>query len=184
MIVLTGSIATGKSSVCKLMHKYGWEIVDADKIAKNLINAKIIKSLFGQAFVKNGRVDRKALGNLIFSDERQRKKLNKYIHPLVRQEIKTQVTKFKKEDKKFIVDIPLYFESGNYDASRVVVVYCPRRLQLKRLMKREGISGGEAIKRVNSQIDIEEKKLKADIVIDNSRDMKYLAKQVKKLWSN
>jgi dephospho-CoA kinase len=76
--------------------------------------------------------------------------------------------------RKYIVDIPLYFESKHYDGSIIGVVYCPREKQIERLMAREGIRKIDALKRVESQIDIEEKKAKADFVIDNSRDKKYL----------
>ncbi len=181
MIVLTGSIATGKSSICKLLEKNGWAVVDADKIAKELIDAKVIEALFGSNFIKNGEIDRKALGTLIFNNVNQRKKLNEYIHPLIRQEISKQVAMLKEENIKYIVDIPLYFESGNYDASKVVLVYCPKELQIKRVMKRDNISKKEAIKRVDSQIDIEEKRKNADFVIDNSKDVEYLIEQSKKL---
>ncbi len=130
MIVLTGSIATGKSSICKLLEKNGWAVVDADKIAKELIDAKVIEALFGSNFIKNGEIDRKALGTLIFNNVNQRKKLNEYIHPLIRQEISKQVAMLKEENIKYIVDIPLYFESGNYDASKLVLLYCPNELQI------------------------------------------------------
>ncbi len=180
MIVLTGSIATGKSSVCRQLEDNGYAIIDADKIAKELIDAKVIEKLFGLNFIKDGRVDRKALGDLVFNNPTQRKKLNRYIHPLIREKIYQEAKKMEDKKARYVVDIPLYFESGHYDGSVVGVVYCPKKEQVKRLMLRESICEADAIKRVDSQIDIEEKKEKADFVIDNSKDSKNLEIQSKK----
>ncbi len=181
MIVLTGSIATGKSSTCKILQENGFAIVDADKIAKRLIDANIIKNLFGSNYIKDDQIDRIALGNLIFNDAKKRKILNDYIHPLIREEIAKEVSELTKEDKKYIADIPLYFESGRYEADLAVLVYCPRDEQIQRLMQRNNLTKEEAVKRVESQVDIEEKRKKADYVIDNSSDKKNLEKESKKL---
>jgi len=180
MIVLTGSIATGKSSVCRQLEDNGCAIIDADKIAKELIDAKVIEKLFGLKFIKDGKVDRKALGDLVFNNPKEMEKLNRYIHPLIREKIDQEVKKMEENHTRYIVDIPLYFESGHYGGSMVGVVYCPKEEQIKRLMLRDGISKIDAIKRVGSQIDIEYKKANADFVIDNSKDSKYLEMQSKK----
>jgi len=180
MIILTGSIATGKSSVCRQLKVNGYTIIDADKIAKELIDVKVIEKLFGLNFIKNGEVNRKALGDLVFNDFKQREKLNRYIHPLIREKIYQEVRKMEHNHIKYIVDIPLYFESGHYDGSLVGVVYCPKVEQIKRLMLREEINKTDALKRIESQIDIEEKKKKANFIIDNSKDMKHLKKETKK----
>ena len=181
MIVLTGSIATGKSSTCRLLEENGFVVVDADKIAKKLISTKVIEKLFGSTYIKNNQIDRIALGNLIFNDAKKRKILNDYIHPLIREEIAKEVLELTKGDKKYIVDIPLYFESGSYEADLTVLVYCPRDEQIQRLMQRNNLTKEEAVKRVESQMDIEEKRKKADYVIDNSSDKKNLEKESKKL---
>ncbi len=180
MTVLTGSIATGKSSTCRALKSAGYKIVDADKIAKELIDAKAINSLFGSEYVKNGEIDREALGSLVFGDPKSREKLNQYIHPLIRDEIGKRVDALKKSHSRHIVDIPLYFESGHYDASLVCVVYCPKEEQLKRLIKRDDLSESEALKRIESQMDIEEKKRRADFVIDNSKDEEHLLRETDK----
>jgi len=80
----------------------------------------------------------------------------------------------------YIIDIPLFFETKNYPIKKVVLVYAPKDIQLSRLIKREGLSKEEAIKRIDSQIDIEKKKEKATYIIDNSKDFKYLQKEVDK----
>jgi len=145
-----------------------------------LIDVKVIEKLFGLNFIKNGEVNRKALGDLVFNDFKQREKLNRYIHPLIREKIYQEVRKMEHNHIKYIVDIPLYFESGHYDGSLVGVVYCPKVEQIKRLMLREEINKTDALKRIESQIDIEEKKKKANFIIDNSKDMKHLKKETKK----
>lgn len=180
MIVLTGSIATGKSSTCRILKEHGFVIVDADKIAKKLIDAKVIKRLFGSKYVKDNEIDRKALGNLIFNNAAKRERLNSYIHPLIREEIYKQVSSLEAQKIKYIVDIPLYFESSHYDASMIVLVYCSKEQQIKRLVRRDGLSYDDALIRISSQIDIEEKKAKADYVIDNSSDEEHLESEVKK----
>ncbi len=180
MIVLTGSIATGKSSTCRILEESGFVVVDADKIAKQLINAKVIEKLFGSKYIKDNEIDRKALGDLIFNDSAKREALNNYIHPLIREEIYKQASTMDAKNIKYIVDIPLYFESGHYDAKMVVLVYCDREQQIKRLMERDGLSKKDALIRLESQMDIEEKKKKADYVIDNSSDENHLASEVKK----
>ena len=171
MIILTGSIATGKSSTCSFLKKEGYEIVDADKIAREVIDKGVIKALFGSKYIKNGDIDRKALGDLIFKDAKKREILNDYIHPLIREKIYKIVAKLRRDSKKYIVDIPLYFEGGGYDASTVALVYCPKHKQIERLMRRNNLDRDEATRRVETQMDIEEKRKKADYIIDNSKDL-------------
>ncbi len=184
--ILTGSIATGKSSVSKLLKSLGFEIVDADKIAKELINPSEIEKLFGEEYIKDGEVDRKRLGALIFSDSKKRALLESYLHPLIREEISKRVNRLKEEGGEYILDIPLFFESGEgYDKDEgVIVVYAPYKLQLSRLMKRDGLSEEEAKARIESQIDIEKKKKSADFVIDNSKDFKHLKDEVERFYAS
>lgn len=180
MIVITGSIGSGKSTVCKILKEHGYTIVDADKIARELINPKIIDNLFGKEYIKDQEVDRKVLGKLIFNNKEQRDKLNRYIHPLIREKICHDVKKLAQAQIKYVVDIPLYFESGHYDAKIVAVVYCPKALLIERLAQRENFSKEEAILRIENQIDIEDKRKMADFVIDNSQDFEHLLGETKR----
>ncbi len=180
MVVLTGSIATGKSSTCNFLKREGYEIVDADKIAKEVINKGAIEALFGPKYIKNGDIDREALGNLIFKDAKKREILNNYIHPLIREKVYKIVAKLERESKRYIVDIPLYFEGGGYDASIVALVYCPKDEQIKRLIQRNDLNIDEAIRRVEAQMNIEEKREKVDYIIDNSKGLGNLEAESKK----
>ena len=180
-IILTGGIATGKSTVANMFQKEGFYIVDADKIAHNLLDKKSedIGKLFGAEFIKEGKVDRKKLGSLVFKDQKSKKTLESLLHPLIREEIERSAKQLEKEGKKYLIDIPLFYETKGYKADKVIVVYAPKSVQLERLIKREGFDKPEALRRIESQMDIEKKKELADIVIDNSKDIKNLEKEVK-----
>ncbi len=184
--ILTGSIATGKSSVARQLQKLGFEVIDADKIAKELIDPFKIEQLFGKEYIKDGEVDRKKLGALIFKNRDKKRLLESYLHPLIREEISKRVERLKEEDREFVVDIPLFFESGDgYDKEGgVIVVYAPKKIQLKRLMNRDSLSLEEAKKRIESQMDIDRKKQMADFVIDNSKDLKHLKNEVERFYAS
>ena len=181
MIVITGGIATGKSTVCKIFKEYGYEVVDADSIAhEELENSKdeIVK-VFGSDILKDKKIDRKKLSSIVFSDSNSKNRLEEILHPKIRKSIEKSIKILQKEGKKFIVDIPLYFESGEYKADKVVLVYTPKEMQLKRVMQRDKLTEEEALKRIKSQMDIEIKRELADIVIDNTKDIKHLKDEVK-----
>ena len=180
-ILLTGGIATGKSSVCNFLKLHGFSIIDADKIAHDVLdeNASKISEMFGDEYVKDGRVDRRKLGELVFSDKDKKSSLEALLHPLIEDKIKKEALKLEKFNVPYIVDIPLFFETGKrYDIKPVVVVYAPKELQIERLVKREGYDLSHAKSRVEFQIDIEKKRQEADFVIDNSKDIKHLQKEV------
>ena len=182
MIVVTGSIATGKSSVCAILKEYGIEIVDADKISHAILdfNAEYIGKVFGKKYIKNEKVDRKELGKLIFNNIDKKRELEDFLHPKIKDEIYKQVEYLKKYKRRFVVDIPLYYETKRYKADIVALVYAPKDLQIKRLMRRDKCSKKDALKKINIQIDIEKKRKLADIIIDNSKDINHLKKEIKK----
>jgi dephospho-CoA kinase len=180
--VLTGGIATGKSTVCSLLKLQGYSIIDADIVAKEQLknSKKELKEIFGEAIFDGVTIDRKKLADIIFNSQSQREKLNNLIHPKVRLEMKRLALEKEELSIPYIVDIPLFFESSEYDCELSVVVYTPKEIQLKRLMKREGLNEEAATKRISSQIDIDEKKRRADWVIDNSSDLKHLEIETQK----
>ena len=182
-IVLTGGIATGKSTVASLFMLHGFLTIDADKIAHTLLDKHSgkISELFGEQFVEDGRVLRKKLGTLIFSNIEQKEKLENFIHPLIKQEIINQAKIFEEQKKPYLIDIPLFFEKSNYDISRSIVVYTPKEIQIERLIKRDNSSNDDALQRIDNQMDIEEKKLLATYIIDNSFDLKHLQNEVERV---
>jgi len=184
-IALTGGIASGKSTVCNLLRLYGLRIIDADAIARQMLDAEsqTIAKLFGKEYVVDGKVDRKALGRLIFFHNDARKKLEELLHPKIRAEIERQSEEQDRLKGPYIVDIPLFFETGNYPIEKVIVVYAPREIQKRRLMDREGLSDEEAEARLNAQIDIEEKKKLATWIIDNSKNLKHLQQETEHIFN-
>ena len=182
-VVLTGGIATGKSTVASLFKLHGFLTIDADKIAHKLLDLhyKEIEQLFGKEYIENQKVSRKKLGNLIFKDESQKKRLEDFIHPLIKQEIIKEAAIFEKQQKPYLIDIPLFFETQNYDIQKSIVVYTPKEIQIQRLMKRDSCSFDEALLRINNQMDIEKKKTLSTYIIDNSSNLLHLQNEVERI---
>ncbi|UTJ06674.1 dephospho-CoA kinase [Arcobacter roscoffensis] len=183
-IALTGGISTGKSTVCNLFKLHGFLIIDADVIAHKLLdeNSAKIAEMFGAQYVDtNGKVIRKELGKIIFSNEENKLRLEALLHPLIKEEIIKQSRLFESQNKPYFVDIPLFFEKMHYPIPRSLVVYTPRDIQIQRLMKRDNINEEEAILKISNQWDIEKKKDLADMVIDNSKDLKNLQSEVERI---
>ncbi len=178
-VVLTGGIATGKSTVANIFREFGFKIIDADKIAHETLQKsqdKVIE-LFGKEYVVDGEVDRKALGRLIFANKEEKLKLENLLHPLIFSEIEKQSKELDREKKPYLVDIPLFFETNRYPIKKSIVVYIPKELQLKRLMNRDGVTKDEALQRINSQLPIDKKKQLATYIIDNQNDLEALQQE-------
>lgn len=189
VIGLTGGIATGKTTVTQLFEKKRVKIIDADKIYKNLLkNNKImyneIVQNFGQEIVSDGQIDRQKLGRIIFSDPIKRDLLNHTTHPFVLEEIKDMLNTYRKRRVKMVViDIPLLYETHlEHWVDLVILVYAPKAVQIRRLMERDGLKEKDALQRVEAQMDIEIKKTKADIVIDNSMSIEHTTHQFQEIY--
>ncbi len=182
-VALTGGIATGKSSATVILSLYGFRFIDADKIAHAMLDQQYQKTaeLFGADYVVNEKVDRVKLGKLVFADTHKRKMLEALLHPLIYDEIVRLSEEQEKFKKPYIVDIPLFFENRRYPIKRSVVCYAPKSTQIERLMKRDGYTEEEALRRVESQMDIEEKRKLATYVIDNSKDLKQLQNECQRV---
>jgi dephospho-CoA kinase len=182
-IALTGGIATGKSTVCNLFKLHGFLTIDADNIAHKLLdeNSGKIASMFGEKYVENGKVLRKELGKIIFSNEENKLKLEALLHPLIKEEIIKESRIFEQQDKPYFIDIPLFFEKMHYPIPKSLVVYTPKDLQIKRLMDRDNITKEEALLKISNQMDIEEKKDLADMIINNSSNLKNLQQEVERV---
>jgi dephospho-CoA kinase len=178
-IALTGGIATGKSTVANIFKDFGFVVIDADKIAHFILDKNYLRigELFGFEYIQDSKVNRKILGELIFSNPKAKKSLERLLHPLIYQEIERLSFIEDEKKKPYIVDIPLFFETSRYPIKDVIVVYTPRKKQLNRLINRDNCSINQAQKKIESQIDIEIKKLKAKYLIDNSRDLKSLQEE-------
>ena len=181
-IVLTGGIGTGKSTTANILKLYGYEVIDADTLAhQELQNSKDeIVAVFGPSCLKNGKIDRKVLGKIVFNNEEKRQKLEEILHPKIKQQIIKLSQEKEKKKVFYFIDLPLFFEKQNYNFKKTVLVYAPKELQIKRVKQRDNLNKDDIIKRLNAQMDIEEKKKLAWKIIDNSKDLKHLTKEVEK----
>jgi len=189
-IGLTGSIGTGKSTVRKLFEELGAYTIDADKVVHQLLTREDVKreirEKIGDVFNSKGEIDRKKLAGIVFNNYEKKKLLENIIHPKVREEIDRIIKSIENSDKEaiVIVEVPLLIETGSYkNYDLVIVVYAPFEKQLERLISK-GFSKEDAIKRIQSQMNIEEKIKFADIVIDNSKDLENLKNEVYKAFKN
>lgn len=183
---VTGSIATGKSTVTTYLREQGFAIIDADQISREVVQAntlglEAIVTYFGETILtKDKELDRKKLGDIVFSDETKRQELNTILKEFIRKSFMDKLAEFKSQQEPVIVcDIPLLYEAG-YDElmDSIMVVYVPEDIQCQRLMARDQLSEKEARKRMSSQMSIEDKKKRADVVINNEGTRADTYKQV------
>ena len=179
-IALTGGIATGKSTVASLLALNGMRVIDADTISHQILddNYLWVEKTFGKEYIKNTKVDRNLLGSMIFSSLEAKKILEEFLHPKIRDEIELQSIKQDGFKFPYLIDIPLFFENGAYNIQDSVVVYTPSDVQLARFIKRNKYSEEESLKRIASQMPIDEKRKKATWIIDNSKNLKHLQQEV------
>ncbi|HLR79092.1 MAG TPA: dephospho-CoA kinase [Bacillota bacterium] len=176
IIGLTGSIASGKSTVSLMFDDFNIPVIDADKIAREVVEPgerayQDIVDHFGKEILRSDMtLDREKLGEIVFSDEQQRKVLNGIVHPAIRKEmLQRRDTYVEQGEKCVVLDIPLLYESNlTHYVDQTIVVYVDPSVQLKRLMKRDGYTEAEAQQRIDSQMSIREKAQLADAVIDNN----------------
>lgn len=193
IIGITGGIATGKSTVTNYLIKLGYIVIDADKIARKVVEKdkvayREIVEYFGTSILKeNNDIDRKKLGYIIFNNESQRIKLNSIVHPQVIHEITKRINLYSNNNDILFIDIPLLIESINFFNeyglffNEIWLIYLEEEKQIKRLMKRDKLSLEESKMRIDAQMPIKLKKKYSDKVIDNSKDLKWLYEQVRKL---
>ena len=173
-IVLTGGIGTGKSTVASFLKLYGYKIIDADEISKKIFEKKKekIKEIFGTN-------NRKELRKIVFNNKEKLKILENLILPEVKKEVLQKAQKLEKDNIPYFVDLPLYFEKQNYNEfDKILVIYAPKETQIKRVISRDNINENSAKAILNNQLDIEEKKSRATFIIDNSKDLKNLQKEI------
>lgn len=186
IIGITGSFGTGKSTVAKIFKSYGAQVIDADRIARSVINrgSKVYKEIigvFGRGILKkDGSVDRRKLAQTIFTDGRLRVRLNKIIHPKIISVIKEKI---KLSDSRLIVlDAPLLIEAGlrNF-VDKLIVIKVGEKLQIARVLKRANFKESEVLEIIGSQIPLEDKVRIADFVIDNSKTVENTKRQVRQI---
>ncbi|MGE7021445.1 dephospho-CoA kinase [Solibacillus cecembensis] len=189
IIGLTGSIASGKSTVAKMLETYKLPIVDADLVARQVVGPgsntlqKIAEAFGPEVIAADGTMDRAKVGAIIFHDEEKRAVLNGIIHPAIRAEmIRQRDEHVAKGEQTVIMDIPLLFESKlQHFVEKILVVTVSEDNQLQRLMERNGFSMEEAHARIATQIPVAEKEALADAVIFNNGMLEETAKQLEQI---
>lgn len=186
LIGLTGSIATGKSTIAKYLQSKNIPVVDTDIIAREVVEPGTpglaqLQQNFGKRIINlDGTLNRGALGDLLFHNEWVREKVNNILHPFIIELAKQRVAEYRAQQKPIIVvDVPLLYEGGGQEQfDEVWVVYVPQEVQLERLMKRNQMKRAEAQAKIETQISIEDKASRADVVIDNSSEVEAAYRQV------
>ena len=194
-IGITGGIGCGKSEVCRMLEQQGIPIIHADLVAKEMmdkneeIKSRVKKVLGEEAYLPNGNLDRKRVAEIVFNDEKAKQTINNIVHPHVIQYQKTELEKLKRSGKhRFAgVEAALIFEAGvgqQFDV--IVVVAASEQTVIKRLMKRDGLSREQIMRRIKSQMPLAEKIKRADIVIHNDGSLDELNHEVNRLlyWLN
>ncbi|HEV8227614.1 MAG TPA: dephospho-CoA kinase [Methylomirabilota bacterium] len=191
LVGLTGSIATGKSTVSRMFAHLGARVLDADLLAREVVMPgqpayhKIVEE-FGQGVVQeDGTLDRKALGAIVFAEPARRKRLEEITHPAIAARQQRILSVLDEEAFEGIViwDVALLFETGGVaKMDRVVVVATDPETELGRLMTRDGMAEADARARIASQIPVAEKAKRAHYVIDNSGDRIQTERQVKGVY--
>lgn len=192
IIGLTGGIASGKSTVSKVLKDLGATIIDMDLIAREIVKPglpawqEIVRFFGNEVLRQDGEINRPALAVQIFSNEEARRRLNEITHPRLIKETQKRLEEIRcRENVVAVIDAPLLIEAGMTDlVDEVWLVSIPKELQVLRLMERDGISRAEAKKRIDSQMPLEEKKKFAHYIIDTAGSMQDTVKQVLDLWES
>jgi dephospho-CoA kinase len=189
---LTGSIAVGKSNVSGLLAEFGCRVLDADVLARRVVEPgteglRAVVAEFGPQILRaDGSLDRARLGAIVFGDEAKRKLLNSILHPLVKREQDEWLRRCESDEPEGIavVDAALMIESGGYRRfDRIVVVHCRPEVQLERLMRRDNLTREEAERRIAAQMSQAEKLRYADFDVDTSDGFEVTRQRVAQLYA-
>ncbi len=192
IIALTGGIASGKSEAAQFFQSKGIQVIDADKIARDLftkdsVHLQKLKQSFGSSiFYPDGQLNRQALAEIVFKDPQQLEQLNQLTHPLVRQEIIRQINQL--DGIYGLVDIPLLVDikgilSSDYVEliDRILVIEAKPDIQLERLMKRNKLTREQALQRIKAQATNQQRRSVAHDLVVNNQDLIHLKKELEKL---
>ncbi len=182
IIGITGSIATGKSSVTKLLRKQGFKVIDADNLIRNIYKEsetlEFLELNFSTKVIQDNKIDFKKLREVFFADNKAKKILEEFLYKRLPEAFIQELHSHNRVDFIFY-DVPLLFEKNlETKLDKTAVVFCPRSTQVERLTKRDKITLSLAQTIIDSQIDIDKKKSMANFLIDNSSSMENLEKSV------
>ena len=190
IVGLTGGIATGKSTVSKILRDNGYIVIDADVLSRKVVEIgkpaynKIIDCFGSHILSDDNTIDRKALGKLIFSNDRLRLKLNAITHPDIFEELKKEADKNCRDNKLIFLDIPLLFEEYDslievgIDFEEIWLIHAKETTQINRLMKRDNLDRHESLSRIKNQMPMVDKLRMANVIIYNDEDKLILKSNV------
>jgi dephospho-CoA kinase len=192
LVVLTGGIGAGKSSVSAALAERGAVIVDADAIVKELqqpggpIHAAMVERWGDRVVGPDGQLDRQAVADIVFNDRDELEALNQIVHPETRAEMRRQAEAHADTDRIVVLDLPLL--NGREDAAKrgadaIVVVDCPTEVAIERLVEHRSFPRADAEARMANQVDRETRLGWADFVIDNGGDQAALAAEIDRCWT-
>jgi len=190
LIGLTGGIATGKSTVARLLHARGATVIDADELAREVVRPgtaglRAVVARFGDRILTADReLDRAALAAIVFADDAARRDLERITHPRVTELMQQRIADaFARDAPIVVVDVPLLFETGREDMfEATLLVHAPADLQLRRISERDGLSEADARRRLDAQLPIDGKRQRATWVIENGGDLAATERQVAAWW--
>jgi len=191
IIGVTGGFGTGKSTIAGMFKTFGAEVLDADTIArktlkKGTISYQRIARMFGSCILdKFGRIDRAKLAQIVFRNRKSLDKLCNIVHPVVIDKISKSIKKISNSRSvpAVVIDAPLLIEAGLHNiADYLIVAKTSQSTQIKRAMKKTGLSAGEIKYRIRNQMPLSKKIMMADFVIDNEGSKSDTQKTVKKMW--
>ena len=192
LVGLTGGIATGKSTVSDLLRGLGCEIIDADLLAREVVEpgqpalAQIVNEFGRDVLTATGALDRKRLGSIVFANPERRLRLEAITHPAIRERFVARLDALAEQGFAGIVvfDAPVMIESGSYkNMERMIVVVTDDATQMTRLHGRDGTDHAENRRKIASQMPLAEKAKLADYVIDNSGSRESTAEQVRRVYA-
>lgn len=184
-IVITGNIATGKSEVENILKEKSYKVLDSDAVAHDLLEIEDVKQEILKAFadfdiIENNEISRPKLGKIVFADKNSREKLEEILHPLIKDEIERFFRQQSQQGEKIaFVSVPLLFEA-NFQSlfDKIILVYSDDKIRLKRLIERNGLSEEYAKKRINIQMNQDNKKALSDYIIYNNGTLEDLHQNV------
>jgi dephospho-CoA kinase len=186
---LTGGIGSGKSLVDAIFRELGADVIDADALAREVVEpgkpalAEIVASFGSDVLLPDGRLNRARLAEVIFGHAAARQRLNAITHPRIRLRMTEEVAARSRRPGVLILDIPLLYENGlGADVEKVIVVWVDPATQRQRLMERDGLTPEQTRQRIDAQMPLEEKRRRADHVIDNSGSLESTRRQVEAIY--
>ncbi|MEW6668476.1 MAG: dephospho-CoA kinase [Thermodesulfobacteriota bacterium] len=191
LLGVTGGIASGKSTVTRMLEESGAPLIDMDLLAREVVEPgkpawKEIVACFGKSVLQaDGTLDRKELSRIVFREPEKRKKLEGFTHPRIYEEFEKRIEEIARRipDPIIQADVPLLYEvkiEGRFH--KILVVYVSPEVQIERLVRRDGITREEAMRILGAQLPIEEKARRADFVIHNEGTLAETRAQVEEVW--